>query len=242
MALMPLLLALAATHAAPDGTRLQPDRACYTMTATRDGKTAEFGHTWQTIERTRHGKRDAWRVVVHQLGGNGRFDMRDIFLLDAATLAPIQFRNERNGQEHVRLAYLGDRVTGQRIGDDGKAEAIDVPLAEPVWEGNLFGVLFAALPLAEGGHYRVPYYQYDKGLGEFTVNVKGTERVATPAGPVEAWVLDAGADDKQRMEYLIARSPQRELGYRGGGFAQALGGDCADLAARDAGADAAPAE
>ena len=66
----------------------------------------------------------------------------------------------------------------------------------------------------------------------------------TPAYPypVQAWRLDAGADDKQRSDYLVAREAPRELGYRAGGFAQQLGGDCADLAARDAGAAAAPAK
>lgn len=241
MPALSLLLALAAA-AVPDGARLAPDRACYTMTVTRDGKTAEFGRTWQVIEKTTDAGAPAWRIVVHQVGGGGRFDMKDEFVLDAATLRPRHFRNERDGRLHVRLDYRDDRITGERLGADGKSETVAVPLAAPVWEGNLFGVLFAALPLAEGGQYRVPYYQYDKGLGEFTVRVTGTETVTTPDGPVQAWVLDAGADDKQRSEYLVARDAPRELGYRAGGFAQQLGGNCADLAARDAGATAAPAK
>jgi len=226
MLLIPLLLALSPSQ--PAGDRLADQDDCYTITMTRDGKSMDVGHVRQAIRRGRQDGKEVLHVLVHQQAQGG-FDMRDSFVLDAATLRPLHFENSRAGVPHVVLDYSASRVTGSKFDKDGKRNDVDVPLAAPVWEGNLFGAMFAALPLAAGGEYRVPYYQYDKGLGEFTVRVTGSEIVPTPGGPVDAWVLDAGADDKQRAQYLVGKDPRRELGYRAPGFAQSLGGDCSAM-------------
>lgn len=53
--------------------------------------------------------------------------------------------------------------------------------------------------------------------------------MATSQGPVDAWVLDAGPSDKERLEYRIAKSSRRELAYRSPQGGQRLGGDCTGL-------------
>ena len=71
-------------------------------------------------------------------------------------------------------------------------------------------------------------YQYDKGLGEFSVNVKGKKPVLVGKKNVTAWVLDAGVAKDRRSEYLV--SPERaELGYSAGPMSQSLGGDCSSF-------------
>lgn len=231
MIAMTLMLALS-SPALPSGDRLAPQEACFTIDLTRDGQTRAFGQVRQSVRRATLDGEDVLRVLVHQVGQGG-FDMRDSFVLDAKTLQPIHFENVRNGKKHVVLDYSADRVQGSKTGSGGVAEPIDVALPQPVWEGNLFGVMFAALPLAPRGQYRVPSYQYDKGLGEFIVRVKGTESVSTPDGPVDAWVLDAGTDEAHLIEYLVARENPRELGYRAQGFSQLLGGDCSAIPPAD---------
>lgn len=238
MSLIPVLLALSVSL--PSGDRPVEQEACFTITTTRDGTTSVFGQVRQSVRRSRQDGRDVVQVLVHQRGQGG-FDMRDTFVLDGKSLRPLHFENIRAGTPHVVLDYSEARVTGSRVAKDGARAAVDVPLPGPVWEGNLFGVMFAGLPLVEGGAYRVPFYQYDKGLGEFTVRVTGSETVSTPDGPVEAWVLDAGSDERRRVEYLIAKKQPRELGYRAPGFAQVLGGDCSALPAADIGAARAAA-
>lgn len=236
-----ILFAAVSSAGLPDGSRLAEQDACFVINVTRDGKTAQFGQVRQSVRRASENGHEVIRVLVHQRGLGG-FDMRDSFVLDAKTLRPIRFRNERSSAVHVTLDYTDTRVSGSKKEKDGTSTPVDVALSQPVWEGNLFGVTFAALPLAPGGEYRVPSYQYDKGLGEFTVRVKGTQSVDTPDGPVDAWVLDAGADEQQRVEYLVAKDKPRELGYRAGGFSQSLGGDCSTMppdAGQPAG-DAAP--
>ena len=194
----------------------------------RDGAARPVGITWQTVERDTVDGRPVLRIVVHQRVGDGAFDMRDEFLLEAATLRPISLENTISGQVHIRLEYQPDRIIGERI-ENGENTPIDVPLTGPVWEGNLFGQTFAALPLAEGAEFSLPYWQYDKGFGSFSVKVVGRETVRTPDGRIEAWVVEAGAEPGRTLTYLISTSGNRELGYRAAQGSQALGGDCSSL-------------
>ncbi|CAN5303179.1 hypothetical protein BH10PSE1_BH10PSE1_13140 [soil metagenome] len=226
-----LLMAQTPTVAVPDASRLPEDRACYTLSITRGTESRPIGVVWQTVARETIDGKPVLRVVVHQSVNGGAFDMRDIFTLDAATLRPLTLENSRKGVTHVVATYGADRITGERHEADGTTAPIDVPLTGPVWEGNLFGQTFAALPLAEGADFTLPYWQYDKGFGDFTVRVTGSETVQTPGGPVEAWVVDAGASADSRLTYLIGKADHRELGYRAGPGSQRLGGDCSALEA-----------
>lgn len=228
--MLALLLALSQTPAAvPDGARLADGEACYTLSMSRGGESRPMGVTWQRVRRMERDGQPVIEVVVHQRVGT--FDMRDVFVLEPRTLRPLQLTNTRNGQVHVAATYGDARISGERTEADGASAAIDVALPGPVWEGNLYGLTFAALPLTEDASFTLPYWQYDKGLGDFTVRVTGTETVPTAEGPVEAWVLDAGATPDQRLTYLIAKADHRELGYRAGPGSQTLGGDCSALAA-----------
>jgi hypothetical protein len=223
------IAAAAALATAPDGARLHEDQACYAIYAPQGGQEKVIGATWQVIRRDQVAGRPVWRIVVHQRLAGGRFDLRDAFVLDARTLRPLSLETTRNGAPHAALTYADDRVSGFRIDDTGVRHAIDQPLQAPVWEGDLFGPTFAALPLAQGESFELPYFQYDRGLGAFTVKVKGSEKVETPDGVVDAWVLDAGPSRTERLDYLIAKSTGRELGYRAPQGGQRLGGDCSGL-------------
>lgn len=237
--MLSLLIALAPAlvqnpAAVPDGARPAETRTCYTFNMTRDGASQPAGVTWQTVERTVRDGRPVLEIVVHQSMNGGAFDMRDEFVLDAATLRPLSLVNRRKGEVHVSVTYADDRITGERI-ENGAVQPIDVPLDGPVWEGNLFGPTFAALPLAEGAEFRLPYWQYDKGFGQFSVQVTGSRTVETGAGPVEAWVLavtpglETAPGQEQPVTYLISKADPRELSYSVAGFSQTPGGDCSAL-------------
>lgn len=231
--MLSLLIALAPAMiqdpAVPDGARLAESQTCYTLTMSRDGVTRPIGVTWQTIERTERDGRAVLEIVVHQSINGGAFDMRDDFVLDAASLRPLSLRSRRNGHDHVAVTYAADRITGQRVDADGAAQAIDVPLEEAVWEGNLWGLTFAALPLAEGATFSLPYWQYDKGFGRFVVRVTGSETVETAAGPVAAWVVEAAPGDGPPIRYLIGKADHKEIGYSTAQGSQTQGGDCSGL-------------
>ena len=59
--------------------------------------------------------------------------------------------------------------------------------------------------------------------------VTGSRSLETPDGMVDAWVLEAGADEARPLTYFVAKSDHRELGYSSGPMAQMVGGDCAGL-------------
>lgn len=208
-----LLLAGATSVVAPDGRRVEAGERCYTLEM--GGKA--IGTTRQTVRADRRGGRPIWDVVIHQRVPSRDFDMRDHFVLDGRDLRPIAFDNSRSGVEHVRLAYDGGRITGTKRGKDGAA-AVAVAAAEPVWEGDLYGLVFGALPLRQGAEFQLPFYQYDKGLGRFALAVTGSETVQTPGGPVEAWTVDVDPGGGTKAIYLIAKSNGAELGSRAGPF------------------------
>lgn len=229
------LLLMSAQMAAviePDAARLAESEQCFTLYRKTEDGDAPIGNTWQTIERTEYDGRPALRIVVHQYGNGGSFDMRDEFIVDARNLKPLEFhnrfRNARGGAHEVDLRYTDERISGTRS-DGGEKQTVDIPLDHAVWEGNLWGLTFAALPLAENAQFELPFWQYHKGFGYFDVKVTGEKTVTTPDGDVKAWVLSAGIKGDAHSEYFIAKDGNTELGYGGEGFHQALGGDCSHL-------------
>jgi hypothetical protein len=217
---MPILALLAFAQAAVpvvDGSVLKPSTTCYAITR---GDTV-MGATYQKIAATTADGVPAWDVVVHQRIGDGKFDLRDHFLLRRSDLRPLAMDSRKSGVEHVRVAYDEGKVVTTRPG----AEPVETALVGKIWDGNLWGLTFAALPLAQGAHFELPFYQYDKGIGRFTLDVVGSEQV----GGRDAWTVEVTTGDQRKVRYQIGKADRAELGYYGGGFAQKLGGDCSAI-------------
>ena len=225
-----LALATATAPAIPfDGSRLTAGTTCYAIVA--HGK--PMGTTWQRIQSGTTAGRATWDITVHQRIAAGGFDMRDHFIVDRTTLRPLSMESDRGkertekGWHRIRLTYTDKGVTGTRETATGTTP-IHVAFDQPVWEGNLWGLTFAALPLKEGASFTVPAWQYDKGLGQFTVKVVGKEVVHGPQGDIAAWDVLAGDAPDSLVHYKIAVAPPAELGYEAGPMAQTLGGNCPD--------------
>jgi len=227
MVLLVALLGSGAETPKMEGAQLRPGSSCYSIVA----GDKVIGTTWQTITASTAQNKPVWDVVVHQKLDGGKFDMRDHFVLDRTTLLPIRMDSKRGiersdrGWHRIDLSYARDRITGTQESASG-SKAVDVPLTGPTWDGNLWGVTFAALPLRDGASFQLPFWQYDKGFGTFTVKVVGRQDVDTPAGRVGAWLLDAGPDAAHPYRYLISRRTRQELGYSGEGGSQRLTGTC----------------
>ena len=218
-----ILASLLAIAALPDGGRLTAGTTCYAIM--RDASV--IGATWQSVRPIEVAGEAAWDVVVHQRAGDA-FDLRDHFVLARKDLRPLAFDSRKLGKEHVTLRYANGRIAGSRV-EKGVAVPVDLAAPNPVWEGNLWGLTFGALPLADGGEYSLPFYQYDKGFGTFTLKVTGSETVETSEGRVDAWTVDVGTGSDRRVTYLIGKVDGAELGTRAPGFATRLGGDCTGL-------------
>lgn len=221
-------LCMAAAPPPMQGDRLLPGATCYAIKV--GGK--DVGATWQDLRQENLNGRPVWDIVVHQKMFSGRFDMRDHFVVDRVTLLPIEMDSARGrektdkGWHRVRLHYDGGRVSGEKETPSG-IEKISVTLDGPTWDGNLWGVTFAALPLSKGGTYTLPVWQYDKGKETFTVRVVGEAPASQEGGA--AWLLDAGDDPSHLVRYEIGKSPRAELRYHTDGFSQDAGGMCAGM-------------
>ena len=222
------LAAQSAQTTVPDGTRLKLGEFCYTMTAVKDGDAKPIGVTYQSVSREQVGGVDALAVVVHQHMYSGKFDMRDSFLLRRTDLRPIQLDTDRDGAPHVHLEYSDSRITGWKMSGKLK-QPISVDLTGPVWDGNLWGETFAALPLTSGASLKLPTYQYDSGLGTFYVDAFSERSEDTPTGDVQAWHIKAGLSRAEQVEYTVSTHPGLEIAYSAGPSAQHIGGDCSGV-------------
>jgi hypothetical protein len=225
-----MLAALAvAGESAPEmvGDRLEPGSTCFSIVENDN----PVGWTKQTITAAAEGGRATWDIVIHQKLNDGAFEMRDHFVVDRKTMLPIRMASQRGkdrSERHwhrVSVEYGLHRISGTKETATGNA-TFDIPLTRPTWDGNLWGLTFAALPLEEGETYSIPFWQYDAGFGAFTVKVIASEEVSTPSGQLRAWTVDAGADPEQLLRYRIAENPRQELEFAAGPNGQRLGGVC----------------
>jgi len=224
------LAAIAIVPAQMQGDRLQAGATCYEIIV--GGK--PIGTTVQTITRSRDGQRSTWDIVIHQKAEDprfGRFDMRDQFVVDRKTLLPIRLTSS-SGQEgvdrgwhRISLSYGASAIRGTKRTAAG-TEAIDVPIAGPVWDGNLWGITFAALPLRRDRQFSIPFWQYDKGLGAFSARVIGSQNADTAIGTVSAWTVEAGTGGGPKTRYVIRKGPRQELAYDRAGAGQRLAKAC----------------
>ncbi len=217
-----------ATFTVPDGSRLALGQYCYTMTAMKDGAAKPIGITYQSIARQQVHGIDALAIVVHQHMYSGKFDMRDSFLLRRDDLRPIQLDTDRDGVPHVHLDYSEKLISGwKKVGATN--QPVHIELSGPVWDGNLWGETFAALPLTSGAALTLPTYQYDSGLGTFYVDALNQRQEITPGGIVQAWHIKAGLSRAEQVEYTISTRPGLEIAYSAGPSSQRLGGDCSGI-------------
>lgn len=205
---------LVLTAAAPppmQGERLEAGAMYFVLKM--DGQ--ENGRLWRVLRKTELNGRRVWDIVFH-LKLVGR-EVRAHYVVDRASLLPIMMdgtrgrdRSDRNW-ERIRLRYDARRIWGTRESSSG-SKRISVALNGPTWDGHLLGVMLAALPLAEGGRYTLPTWQYDGGKKQITAEVVGDIVASYDGKP--AWLVEAGDDPSDRVRYEIARSPRAERGYK----------------------------
>ncbi|MBH5321318.1 hypothetical protein [Aurantiacibacter sediminis] len=159
------------------------------------------------------------------------FEMRDEFFVDRGSLLPISLVSERGEDrnaeswQRISVTYQDGRISGTRE-TKGGVLPIDVLTSVPVWDGNLWGPLFASLPLASGAEFTVPIWQYDNGFGEFEIEVSGSGPYSTHEGTEPAWFVEAGTSPNRRSRYVFSQANFLELASGAGPLRQEISQSC----------------
>jgi hypothetical protein len=179
------------------------------------------------IRRLKHEGADALEIGTHQQisSPKGVVNLKDVYLVRSRDLRPIAYTSSTGGKTTVQLRYEDGRVVGTKE-VKGETVSVDQTLTGPVWDGGLWGSLMASLPLKMNGTYRLPFYHYSSGLGDFNFTVVGEQMVETPRGSERAWVIDAYKDPARMARYYISKKSRQELGYVAMGIAQSLASTC----------------
>ncbi|MEO8202004.1 MAG: hypothetical protein ABI679_15840 [Gemmatimonadota bacterium] len=145
-------------------------------------------------------------LVSVQAFSTSRGQMVDSSLDDLATLAPIRHSSTGMGRT-MRLNFEGGTVRGRYIPDNGTPLSIDQHFSTPPYDSNIFDLVIAALPLAQGYVATIPLYIYEEGgLVWWKATVTGSEPVAMRDGTMaEAWIVDVEDDGRTRARLWITR-------------------------------------
>ena len=131
-------------------------------------------------------------------------------------LVPLFASTTRGGAGGASIeaaTYTDSTATTRVTAAGGTVTDATQTLTEPVFSSGWTGEIIRMLPLAAG--YSGAFTQLDAGDGLIvtTVTVTGSESVATPAGPVEAWTVDT-VRPEQTMTYVVAKETGALLARR----------------------------
>lgn len=228
---MPIIPALltwtAATTPLPpiDGALLHVGDACYTIAGSGEDD-GSAGNVLRRVERI-----DARRLritVASRFNGGPLLTSR----MEVAfpTLRPIRTVEETDGRIGLMVRYARTHVRGTVFGDAGRKETRRSPLPGPVWDEEAMEFVLTTLPLAEGAHFELPIFHFDRGPGVMRVDVRGSALVQGPDHrPVDAWEVQGSTRSDVTITFMIAKADRQLLEVDAGEVRSYLGGDCSGV-------------
>lgn len=181
-----------------DGSFLKPYKNAWKIVYAFPGKEPFLVGTW-TDELSQVQVNGRTLLKRTQMADYAKYNIVTTYenLFDPKTLAPISMDFKRNDTgEWAHRDFEGARVKYRRgdSGDQAKSQTGELELKEPVFDynGGMYGVLLAALPLKEGLKATFPTLSEDRDeLERITVTVGKQELVdAGPGKQVMAWPID----------------------------------------------------
>ena len=195
-----------------DGSFLQPyDNAWLYTVKLPDGQVRTQGiwsdHVqWTTVD----GRKRMLRVQGTSFVTGASNVMLNVF--DPATLAPVTSESHNIDGTIFRRTFEGAHVASVDLANakDSK-EPRQSTLPEPVYDfnGGMFGLLMAALPLTEGLKGTIPAIaDHEPSLSTEPFEVLREEEVAAGSrGKVRAWVVDSAKPGKYTMRFWVTKAP-----------------------------------
>jgi hypothetical protein len=194
-----------------DGSFLKPyDNAWIYVAKLSDGTIRPQGiwtdhMQWSTVE----GKRVMLRVQGTTFINGSANTILNTF--DPRTLAPI--KSETHGVDGTifRRTFDGTRVTSvtlNGVGDKNEAAAADLPEAVYDFNGGMYGILLASLPLRAGLKGTLPAIaDRDATMTAEPFEVRGRETVHAGArGNMTAWVVDSTRPGDYTMRFWLIKT------------------------------------
>ncbi len=194
-----------------DGSFLQPyNNAWFYSVKLADGSTRPQGiwsdHLqWMTV----NGKREMLRVQGTSYVTGASNVILNVF--DPRTLAPIVSEAHNIDGTILRRTFRGAHVTSvllAKAGDTTAPQASDLPEAVYDFNGGMYGILIAALPLAEGLKGTLPAIgDRDMAPSAQPFEVLRQEEVRAGAcGRVKAWVVESARPGQYTMRFWVTKT------------------------------------
>jgi len=200
-----------------DGSFLKPYKNAWKIVYAFPGKDPFLVGTWtdRLAEVQVNGKTALKRT---QMADYAKYNIVTTYenVFDPKTMAPIAMNFKRSDTgEWAYRDFAGPRVKYRRgdSGDESKSQTGELDLKESIFDynGGLFGVLLAALPLKEGYKATFPTLSEDRDeLDRITITVGKQEMVdAGPGKQVMAWPVDTEGNyaNQSHSIFWITKEP-----------------------------------
>lgn len=221
-----MLADVAATALPPvDGAQLRLGDACFAIQPREPGGKAT-GNVLRRVERISN---DRLRITVASRFNGGPL-LTSRMEVAFPSLRPIRTVEETDGRIGLMVRYAGNHVRGTVFDDAGRKETRRSPLPGPAWDEEAMEFVLTTLPLAEGAHFALPIFHFDRGPGVMRVDVRGSALVEGPdRRPVDAWEVEGSTRSDVTITFMIAKADRQLLEVDAGGVRSYLGGDCSGV-------------
>jgi hypothetical protein len=183
---------------AVDGSFLKPYKNAWKVVYEFPGKEPFLIGTW-TDELSEVELNGRNLLKRYQMADYAKYGIVSTYVnvFDPKTMVPVYSDFTRSDtRERAHREFDGAKVTYRKTesADEGKVTTGEIKLPEPVFDynGGLYGVLLAALPLKEGFEAQLPTLSEDRDELDL-VTLKVGKQELTDAGPgkqVMAWPVD----------------------------------------------------
>jgi hypothetical protein len=203
--------------AAVDGSLLKPYKNAWKVVYAFPGKEPFLVGTW-TDELAAVEMNGRHLLKRTQMADYAKYNIVTTYVnvFDPKTMAPVSqdfARNDTGEWAHRDFESAGVKYRRGNSADAAKTQSGQIELKEAVFDynGGMYGVLLAALPLKEGFKATLPTLSEDRDeLDRVTVSVGKQELVeAGPGKQVMAWPVDTEAnyDNKSHSIFWVTKEP-----------------------------------
>lgn len=131
-----------------------------------------------------------------------------INMVECETLIPISFStlNPKGGFSYYQ--FDGNQIAvNSNLNEDRKTTEVNLELAAPIYDWNLYGMLLVGLPFEKGLVAKIPYCDGKSNDIKWVVTIiKGKEELKMPDGKtVTAWKV--ATTSKQKLNFWLSKSP-----------------------------------